>query len=739
MPKRKVKKMNREPYENFRVNTDAQGVTTVTLNVPGRAMNVLDRDVMSELDQIVRDIETSDDTRLVVFRSGKESGFLAGADVSVIASIDSAAEAGRLIEAGQLLFQRIEWLPMPTVVAIDGPCLGGGLEWALACDYRVARDSEATKIGLPEIKLGLIPGWGGTQRLPKIVGLSSALKMILTGRHVAASESHKIGLVDRLISPDHWEEGVKRYGDDVLRGTLSRTSSQTWWQRWIDRTSLGRKLVLLQTQRSVEGKAGSYPALRSAINAVKAGFDPGIAGYATERTEFVSLLATPTCRNLLELFFARERARNLRTWTSGVRHAAHDHPIQRVGVIGAGAMGAGIGQLAVTRGFEVVLKEVSPEAAQAGRHRVEKLVESLAKRKRWDGKQVADLLRRVTITCEQTPLSDCDLIIEAAVEREDIKVDIFRMLDQVAPQQSILASNTSSLSIAAMADATTRPAKVAGLHFFNPVHRMELVEVVRAGQTDDETVARLVAFVRALGKTPIVTADSAGFLVNRVLFPYLGEAVLLAGETGDIRNIDRQIRKFGMPMGPLELIDQVGLDVALHVSGSLRNVLPELDQVTEQLENMVQQGHLGKKSGIGFYHYKKGRRGDPATLPEFKPPITSVAEPVWLEDGLTLTQRRLVYPMLIEAIRCLEQRVVDRAWAIDLAMVLGTGFAPHHGGPLRLVDAIGRETLFGNLQRMQSAFGSRFAPPQGLCERGGAARPFVSTEPTWPSGQASST
>lgn len=704
-----------KPFENFHVVTDDRGVTTVSLDVPGRPLNVLTFEVMEELEQIVRSLENDKSCRLAVFQSEKESGFLAGADVAVIAGIESPAHALHLIEQGQSLFQRIEWLPMPTLAVLHGPCLGGGLELSLCCKYRVARDNGSTQIGLPEIKLGLIPGWGGTQRLPRIAGLTNALSMILTGKHLSASEAYQIGLVDLAINPDDWQSGVEGFIANVLQGSVKDSGSRRpRWQRMFESTGLGRSMVMRMTQRGIASKLRHYPALGSALRAVQAGFKSSPEGYLCERNEFVDLLVTPTCRNLLDLFFARERARSQTTWCSstGGTTAA---PVRTVGVVGAGAMGAGIGQLAAVRGYDVVLKEVNPQAAAAGQHRLDKLIDDYARRKGLDRQAQQRLCDKISISCDDSSLADCDLVVEAVVEREDVKAQVFRSLDQVVQSTGMLTSNTSSLSVTRMAEATQRPSLVAGLHFFNPVHRMELVEVVRAAQTDETTIARLVAFVRALGKTPIVTSDSPGFLVNRVLFPYLGEAILMVGEGFRVADIDRQVRSFGMPMGPLELLDQVGIDVALHVAGSLDGVLPGLAPVHTKLEALVSHGHLGKKSSLGFYEYRKGRRRNAAALPMF-----AVNEPPesdrhgFEEDSLNSIQRRLIYPMLTEAARCHEEGVVDAAWAIDLAMVLGTGFAPHRGGPLHVIDSIGLDAVRTNLKRLEDLHGHRFSAPAEL-------------------------
>ena len=361
--------MSTKDYRNFCVDVDCRGVTTISLNVPDRPLNVLTHEVMQELSDIVHELETDNDCKLAVFQSSKESGFLAGADVGVIANIESAGHALKLIEKGQTLFQRIEWLPFPTVAVIHGPCLGGGLELSLACKYRIARDNSSTQIGLPEIKLGLIPGWGGTQRLPRVIGLSNALPMILTGRPATATEAYSIGLIDRALSPTSWQSSVDQFIDDVLDGkVVDSRARRPLWQRAFEATKPGRAVIFRMAQRSIRSKAENYPALPAALRAVRHSSYRNPDGFLSERNEFVDLLATPTCRNLLQIFCSRERARNQKTWSSAA-DVVHQQPIRRIGVVGAGAMGAGIGQLAAVRGFDVVLKEINPQAAAAGRER----------------------------------------------------------------------------------------------------------------------------------------------------------------------------------------------------------------------------------------------------------------------------------------------------------------------------------------------------------------------------------
>ncbi|TWT98463.1 3-hydroxyacyl-CoA dehydrogenase NAD-binding domain-containing protein [Stieleria varia] len=719
--------MNAHDYKNFTV-TEVGAICHVVLDVPNRPMNVLQHDVMTELERIVSDLEENVTASVVLFESGKESGFLAGADIAIIESIQSPEQAEALLVAGQSLFARIERLRMKTVAVLHGPCLGGGLEWALACDHRLARDNSSTKIGLPEIKLGLIPGWGGTQRLPARVGLAAGLKMILQGTQVDAGRAARMGLVDRAIKPENWTEEVNAFAHLLATGKKPRQRIvRRWFSRLIDSTSMGRRYILKTARRSIAKHADHYPALSSAIDAISDGYRGDRSGFDTERSEFIKLLATPTCRQLLRLFFARESARNPRTWTPGETRAVMELPIRKVGVVGAGAMGAGIGQLAATRGYSVCLKEIDAATAEKARVNVDRMIDEYADRKRFDDGQRVDLRSKVSVTALQVDLADADLIVEAVVERMDVKQRVLGDLEPMVAKHCILATNTSSLSVAEMSKGLQRPDNFAGLHFFNPVHAMELVEIVRGPTTSEATVARLVTLVRALGKTPIVTNDSPGFLVNRVLFPYLGEAIRMVAEGHSVESIDRAVKRFGMPMGPLELLDQVGLDVALHVAGGLQSVLPDASAVIDTLQTMVDRGHLGKKTKVGFYDYhekrkrvavtqQKSRRVMPATIPGGFP-----------GDSLDDTQRRLVYPMLAESVRCLEEHVVADAWAIDLAMVLGTGFAPHRGGPLSVIDSIGADRVMGNMKILRSIHGPRFSPPESLIAMAGSGQRFLAT------------
>ena len=712
--------MNMESSTCVELHLDDRGVATLWVDSPNRAVNVFDEAMIDDLEHAMLQLEQSvSKLRLVVLRSCKPKHFFAGADVNRIAEVTSLEEVQSVLLRGQQLFARLECLPLTTIAYVEGACMGGGLEFALACTYRVALEDRSTKLGLPEIQLGLIPGWGGTQRLPKLIGQSVALPMILQGKSLSAKDALKCGLVDRVVGNNSTEDSLLGFVSQLLAGHVpsSPKHKRSVVQSLLDGTVFGRWISKSTAIRTIKRDVPHYPALDEAINVIATGFDSHMDGFAAERAAFGRLLFTPTCRNLLKMFLNREAARRPETWTKSL---AKLQPIDTVGIIGAGAMGSGIGILAAMHGHRVVLKEVDERFADMGRKRIATTLDELFRKGRLSGTDKQSLAKSMEVSHSWDCLAETDLVIEAVVEKLAVKQQVFVTVDKFTSPHTLVASNTSSLSVQAMAASTQRPTQVAGLHFFNPVHRMDLVEIVRAEQTSTDTLAQLVAFVRGLGKTPIVTADSPGFLVNRVLFPYLGEAIRMVSEGMSPVNVDCEMQDFGMPMGPIELLDQIGLDVALHVARSLPIAANETESTLRLLESLVEHGQLGKKSGNGFYTYRRNRIVSPSkqcvTLAKS---IQSArgSQPTsieWLEDGLTQVQRRLLYPLMNEAIRCLDEKIVQEAWMIDLAMVLGVGFAPFRGGPLRTFDSIGIEIVLPNMRRLQNMLGPRFTPAKGL-------------------------
>lgn len=709
---------------HLRTDRDGRGVATVTFDVQGAPVNVFNEEVFRELEAAVAEFER-DPPKLVMFRSAKPSGFFAGADIHRIRGITHADEVRMVLSAGHELFGRVERLPCPTVAVIHGPCLGGGLEFALACRYRVARDDASTRIGLPEVMLGLIPGWGGTQRLPRVVGLRRALRMILEGATLNARKAAKAGLVDLAAPPETFDADVNRFVEDRLAGRSVRRPSRGLLGTALDGTWPGRQLVFRTARKQVGKRAEHYPAIPAAIRAIQAGYRGSPeAGFAAEREEFVGVVFTPAARSLIEVFLQREKARKRSTW---VPDDVQPRPVERAAVLGAGVMGAGIAQLLAVNDVSVVLKDINDELTAAGMKRVESLTSEAAEKGAVTRDEATAIVRRVTPATAWEPLAGSDLVIEAVVERENVKRDVFRELGERLPAPVVLASNTSALSVSKIAEAAANPERVAGLHFFNPVHRMHLVEVVRGRQSDDATVATLVEVVRKLGKVPVVVADSPGFLVNRLLFPYMDEAVRLVLEGVPGEAIDREAVQFGMPMGPLELLDQVGTDIAADVAATFAPFRADPGPVPARFAEMVREGALGKKAGRGFYEYADGKRGRPskwATPATPRPPARN-GEKGELSD----LQRRLVYPIINEAAKCLEAGVVAEAWVVDLAMVLGTGFAPFRGGPLRTADHAGVGNVARELDELRRQHGDRFEPAPLLRAMAADGRGFYTDVP----------
>lgn len=690
-----------DDFRHLRIDRDARGVATVWLDVKGSPVNVFNAETTGELRDAVELLER-DPPKVAVFRSAKPGGFIAGADIHQISKLQTPDDVRAVISAGQDLFARVERLPFPTVAVIHGPCLGGGLEFALACRHRVARDDASTKIGLPEVMLGLIPGWGGTQRLPRLVGLRQALRMILEGSALPAKKAAAAALVDVAVSPESFDAEVDRFVEERLAGRSVRRPTRGLLGTLLEGTMPGRAVVLRTAGKKIAKRGRDYPALPAALRAIEAGVRNG-DGFAVEREEFVKVVATPAAKCLIGVFLQRERARKRSTW---VPDDVRPRPVKRVAVLGAGTMGAGIAQLLAVNGTPVVLKDINDELVAAGTRKVETLTrEAVAKGVLTpsDGEAV---VRAVTGTASPEALSGCDLAIEAVVEREDVKRSVFRDLAERLGPSAVLATNTSALSVTRIAEPTPHPERVAGLHFFNPVHRMPLVEVVRGKATDDATVATLVDLVRKLGKVPVVVADSPGFLVNRILFPYMDEAVRLVIEGVPGEEVDKAAARFGMPVGPLELLDTVGIDIAADVAKTLSGLAGEPSPTPARFTEMVQAKALGKKTGRGFYEYRDDKRGNPT-------PWARAAKRVAVPGGdgeLSPVQKRLVYPMINEAAKCLEGGVVSDAWAVDLAMVLGTGFAPFRGGPLRTADAIGVTRLVREMDDLRREHGPRFEP-----------------------------
>jgi 3-hydroxyacyl-CoA dehydrogenase / enoyl-CoA hydratase / 3-hydroxybutyryl-CoA epimerase len=713
----------------LRIETDAEGAATLWLDVPDRSVNVFNRGLLDDLDAALDRVAAAPGVRLLVVRSAKPSGFIAGADLHDFAAIQSAADATALSQRGQRLFDRVAELRVPVVAVIHGPCLGGGLEFALACDYRLALDHPSTQLGFPEIERGLIPGWGGTQRLPRVVGLKRGLEMILATRRLGALEALRWRLVD-AVAP----------GQQFLPMLLGRLSQRaltegkrpkkdlplyTWGQRLLEYNALGRRVIFGGFERVLRRRvADDIPAPGEALEAVRVGLAGGmVAGLAQEREGIGRLATSPACRNLVHLWSLTEKARRL---PEEVRRSGTK--VRKVGIVGAGTMGAGIAQLALLRGCDVVIQEVNADALGAGMLKLAALLDKAAQRGLIARSEADRKLAGVKATTNWDGFGDVDVVVEAVIEDAEAKRTVFRELEKHTPADAVLATNTSSLAVQALQEGLAQPRRVAGLHFFNPVHKMPLVEVARTAATHERTVATLVQWAIALGKVPVVVRDSPGFVVNRVLMPYLNEAVLLVAEGMPVAQVDSVMTRFGMPMGPLELLDQVGLDVAGHIARAIAPAFGARFPPSPVFEALTQHGWLGQKNSWGFYRYR-GR----------KPHVNKAAElalregqqtpgaALWaaLPPAVRLQQARdrMVLLMVNQAAAVLGEGLVESADLIDMAMVLGTGWAPHRGGPLRYAADRGLPAVVQALAEFAQRLGPRFEPcPElrRLAERGGS-------------------
>jgi len=691
------------------VNQLADGVAVLVLDVPDRKVNVLGPQALTDLEEALARIGAETSFRLLIIRSGKPNSFCAGADVREFAAGGSAADYAALSARGQQLFEKLANLRVPSAAVIGGACLGGGLELALACDYRVVVDKPDTRLGFPEIELGLIPGWGGTQQLPRVVGLEHALQMILGGRRLGAEESLRWGLADSLTDEPEQEpsallaEPKKRPRPDVPLST---------WRAWaLESNWLGRRLIFRGARHVLQQRLpDDMPAPWEALEAVKIGVQKGMAaGLAYEREAIGRLATSPACRHLVDLFLQREQTRKIPALPEG------RGPIRRIGIIGAGTMGAGIAQLAVLHGCEVVVREAGETALGLAMLRLMALLQRAADRGVFPASEMNGKLANIHGTTAWKGFENVDLVVEAATEDLALKKKLFQQAEEHTAANTILASNTSSLRIQDIQDSLMHPERVAGLHFFNPVHKMPLVEVARTPATSQDVINLLMAWAATLGKTPLVVRDSPGFVVNRVLMPYFNEAVLLVSEGMSIERVDEAMRRFGMPMGPLEVLDQVGLDVAAYIARAVAPVFGERFQLQPAFALMAERQWLGVKTKAGFYRYR-GRKKNVNRLAVNALRAASEADaPYGMEamsraDQLTEVRERLVGLMVNEAARCLEEGLAEDANAIDLAMVLGSGWAPHRGGPLCYAREQGRDTIIDSLIQLAQRLGERFQP-----------------------------
>ena len=696
------------------LDVDEDGLAVIEFDQPGEQHNKLSPEIIERFLELIREVHSRAEegaVRGLVVASGKQDSFIAGVDVSTIATVRGVTAARAGARQGQLAMQALAGVPIATVAAINGTCVGGATELALACDYRVAADSPAVLIGLPEVQLGVIPGFGGTQRLPRLISLERALPMILTGKSVNAAKARRIGLVDAVVPPPLLLREAARFArrakqrDSLVVPEDRRLSRRV--RRWLmEGNPLGRMLVYRQAAAQVaKSTGGHYPAPIKALEAVRRGFTKKLGdGLRLEADLVADAVVSPESRNLVGIFFLRQAARRERAGAAPER-------VRRLGVLGAGVMGGGIAQLGAQRRLSVRVKDIAIEPLAAAMKVAHKRFSSLLRRRRLDAAELRRGMERISVTLDYSGFRRADLIIEAVVEDLAVKHEVLAAAEAAAGSRTVLATNTSSLTVASMATALRDPSRFVGLHFFNPVHRMPLVEIVRGPESADWAVDTARAFATAIGKVPVVVGDAPGFFVNRVLTPYLNEALLMLSEGATVAEIDRAIEDFGMPMGPLRLLDEIGLDVAAKVTVQLASVFDDQIPASDAAATLVEAGRIGRKGGAGFYAYPGNGRPVPDSEAEALVRGEGVSPP-----AATIVDR-CVLGMLNGAAKALEEGTIASPQAADLALVLGTGFAPFRGGVFRYAEERGVEAVRDRMAELADTYGSRFAPAAALEQR----------------------
>ena len=686
----------------IRRETGDDYICVLTLDRPNFGANIFDDATLEELNEHLDAIQKDASLHGLIIASAKKSIFVAGADLKTLLQGAKTGEMRGFIERGQQVFSRLVDLGIPTVAAIHGASAGGGYEVALACDYRVASDDPATRIGLPETSLGLLPAWGGCTRLPRVIGAEKAAEVILKGKLYSAQEALKLGLVDEIAPRDQLLDRAR----EKLRAG----------KRKIDR----RAPATLSSQELSPPKQRGNPAPERAYEIINKTLSISPEeSFHMELDAIVDLGKSESAQNLIRNFFLAEKYKKgkSRTPPEKIVHAA---------VIGAGVMGSGIAQWLSSRGVTVILRDVAREQIDRGLGNIEKIYGDAVKRGLMTEEKAKQGRARICGSTAPMELRDVQFVIEATSEKMEIKKEVFRELAMEAGPRTIIATNTSALPVSELADVTVSPEHVIGLHFFNPVSRMKLVEVVIAKQTSDETRDRSLAFARQIGKLPVIVRDSPGFLVNRVLFPYLLDAAELFESGVDAKRIDRALVEWGMPMGPLRLIDEIGVDITIDIGNTLEKAYGQRDHVPTVLLWLRDQQMLGRKTGAGFYKYggktqapndslvkwRRGLHGEPegAEGPNIPPDKHRDPRLRFNEEKLT---HRLILLTVNEAARCVEEGVVDSPEDADYGMILGTGFAPFRGGPLRFAEHFGVKRTVEELERLARTE-KKFTPCQIL-------------------------
>lgn len=686
-------------------------IAIVTLDQPGEKVNKLNEELISAFKDLLDTYQQDDSIKGIVITSGKKGNFIAGADVEMLKNKKAPDEIEDLSRRGNKLLLRLEQFEKPVVAAIHGACIGGGNEVAMACHYRVASDHSDTKFGQPEVQLGLLPGGGGTQRLPKLIGLQNALTYSLTGKNIYPRQAYKMGLVDELTHKDAVVTAAKKAVGKINAGKFSRKDKRGFIEKLLESNPLGRKIIFSQARKRAKSNTkGNYPAPFKIIDCIQEGFKNGLeAGLEKESIGFGELAATKESKALVNLFFAMQGAKK-----NPDKEKARQ--VKKVGVLGAGLMGSGITDVTANNNMRVLLKDQEVEQAAEGKKEIWKDLNKQA------SKHIISTFERDRIASLITPtetydgFENVDLVIEAVFEDLELKQNIVQETEKVLGEKSIFASNTSSLPISDIAKASSRPQQVIGMHYFSPVPKMPLLEIITTEQTADWVTATAGQVGIDQGKHVIVVKDGPGFYTTRILAPYMNEALMLLKEGISIKQLDREMKQFGFPVGPAALFDEVGIDVASHITKVLNPMFSKRGVNPSNIpQQLFEDGYKGKKNKKGFYNYeeKDGRT-------KKKDPNTAIYEYFGGSDRTEMdsetVQMRMALTMINEAVLCLQENILQNPTDGDLGAILGLGFPPFLGGPFRYIDRLNAAKVLKKLNKLTDKHGARFKPADMLAE-----------------------
>jgi len=721
-------------YEGITIEKREDGVAVVRMDLPGEPMNTLKSDFVQTFDEVFNELQADGDVRAVVFTSGKKDSFIAGADISMLNSVETAQDGERISKEGHAAMNRIEGFSKPVVAAIHGVALGGGLEVALACHGRVASSSSKTKLGLPESQLGLLPGAGGTQRLPRLIGVQPALDMMLTGKQVPAKKALKLGLVDEVVPEailvdTAAEHALSKVGKEDKRESFidQLTDKEAITEFALAKNPLGRKILFDQARKQLHKRTrGNYPAQDLIIDVVKTGLEDGFeAGLNAEARAFGKLLTTREAANLMSIFFATNALKK----DSGVDDPnVTPREIHKVGMLGAGLMGAGIAYVTTSSAkIPVRLKDKDAKGVLSGLRYVREIIDGRVKRKRLTEREADQLMLQTSGTTTYDGFEDADVVIEAVFEDLELKQRMLRDIEEISKDDVIFASNTSSLPIAKIAEASRHPETVIGMHYFSPVHKMPLLEIIVTEKTADWVTATCVDLGKRQGKHVIVVGDGAGFYTSRVLAPMMNEAAFLVSEGVPIEKIDKAMLDWGFPVGPIKLTDEVGIDVGAKVGKVMRDAFGERMSAPEGMQKLIDDERYGRKNGRGFYLYGDKKKGVDESVYEVLG-VTPDNKQVSAEE----IAWRCSLQFVNEACRCFGDGILRSARDGDVGAVFGLGFPPFRGGPFRFVDQVGAKEILGRLRELEKKIGQRFSPAPILEEIARAGQTFHGDDPIQP-------